>query len=287
MTGRTSWWAHDAAMHRRERLVELGEDHGPAGPNVLVVLHSWAQEQGHTGDIKGGFRALGREAFVSPADARKIVEHAAEIGALDDLVIEADGKRFTARVSGWESEQRKAREAARKAKQRATAEAKNAPRDNSGQNGTSPAVSPEVPRSALHHITSTSPDQTDRGGGSGASALVRLDSIDLALASDRFQSAWPMEAPDVRTLIAAEPAAVQDEVVTWLLAEYGKWESRRVRPYVESVIGAVRKKNETPRPGSALFASTAGGMTAGQVRGAQRDAEDAAVIQAIRAAEAR
>jgi hypothetical protein len=107
--GRTSWWPKDAAWHRRELIVELGTEHGPAGPCVMDVLSSWAQEQRAGGAVRGGFLILAREAFVSREDAQAVVEHAGRIGALDDVEVDDDGRRFACRVSGWQADQAHAR----------------------------------------------------------------------------------------------------------------------------------------------------------------------------------
>jgi hypothetical protein len=116
--GRTTWWGKDAAWHRRELVVELGEEFGAEGPMVLDVLSAWAQEQRDAGAVRGGFRTLARESFVTVCHAQSIVARAAEIGALDDLKIDEDGRRFECRVSGWHSDQQRARAAARQAAKR-------------------------------------------------------------------------------------------------------------------------------------------------------------------------
>lgn len=118
MSGRTSWWAKDAAWHRRELIVELGDEHGSEGPNVVDVLSSWAQEQRGGGTVRGGFRTLARESFVTLEKARAVVEMAAAIGVLDDLEIDPDGRRFTCRLSGWTADQERGRATFRKATQR-------------------------------------------------------------------------------------------------------------------------------------------------------------------------
>ena len=118
MSGRTTWWAKDAAWHRRELQVELGDEFGPAGLLVLDVLTCWAQEQRSSGEIRGGFRGLARETFIDHAEARAIVERAAAIGAIDDLDIDPDGRRFACRVSGFRADQERGRAAWRKATQR-------------------------------------------------------------------------------------------------------------------------------------------------------------------------
>jgi hypothetical protein len=116
--GRTTWWPKDAAWHRRELIVELGEEFGAEGPMVVDVLSSWAQEQRAAGRVRGGFRVLAREAFVTVSHAQSIVERAGEIGAIDDLEIDPDGRRFACRVSGWQADQERGRAALRQAAKR-------------------------------------------------------------------------------------------------------------------------------------------------------------------------
>lgn len=116
--GRTSWWSKDAAWHRRELQVEIGDQFGAEGLVVLDVLSSWAQEQKATGDVKGGFRSLSRETFVSSTRAREIMEFAEQIGALDELEVDADGRRFQCRVSGFRADQERGRAAVRQAAKR-------------------------------------------------------------------------------------------------------------------------------------------------------------------------
>lgn len=123
--GRTTWFPRDAAWHRRELIVELGEEFGPVALAILDVIDAWAQEQRASGALKGGFRGLARESFVtschaeSPMDSvRAVVSRAAGLGVLDDLEIAEDGRRFTCRVSGWESDQARGRAALRQAAKR-------------------------------------------------------------------------------------------------------------------------------------------------------------------------
>jgi len=119
MSGRTTWWPKDAAWLRRELVVELGDEFGPSGPLVLDALCGWAQEQRSSGLVRGGWRALAREAFVTVCCAQTVVERAAQIGALDDLELDSDGRRFTCRVSGWQADVERGRSALRMAKSRA------------------------------------------------------------------------------------------------------------------------------------------------------------------------
>lgn len=142
--GRTTWSARDAATHDRELIVELGEELGPVGPYVHTVLSDLAQQQRAGGFIRSGFRSLARKTFVEPDQARRVVEYAGRIGALDELEIDDDGRRFTCRVSGWDADQRRGRDAWKK-------QAKRTDGDEGGQKGTEgdtggqPAENPDKP----------------------------------------------------------------------------------------------------------------------------------------------
>jgi hypothetical protein len=117
--GRTSWWPCDAAEHARELTVELGQEFGAAGPLMLRVLKDLAQQQRDEGQVRTGFRSLARDLYdVDAAKTREILEYAASIGAIDDLNIDEDGRRFTCRVSGWVADQARGRAAIKKAGQR-------------------------------------------------------------------------------------------------------------------------------------------------------------------------
>src|SRR4051812_42308069 len=100
--GRTTWWPCDAAEHDRELIVEMGEEYGAAGPYLLRVMKDLAQQQRDSGRVRTGFRVLRTKCFVkSTEEARAIVEFGAQIGLLDDLDIDDDGRRFVCRISGW------------------------------------------------------------------------------------------------------------------------------------------------------------------------------------------
>lgn len=150
--GRTTWWPCDAAEHDRELNVELGDEFGPGGPHLMRVMKDIAQAQKDDGRVRTGFRILAKKTHLeSPARAREIVEHAHDIGALDDLEIDHDGRRFVCRVSGWMADQARGRESIKKAAQRGKIEGGHVPqeRDMSTSDGD---VSGFVP--------STRPDQT-------------------------------------------------------------------------------------------------------------------------------
>jgi hypothetical protein len=118
--GRTYWWMKDAAWHRREFVVELGEAFGPGGPLALDWLACEAKAANDAGRVKSGYGTLGRGVFVSRDEAEVIVRRAAEIGALDDFE-ELDGRRFVCRVSGWQADQERGLKQGRNDRHRAKA----------------------------------------------------------------------------------------------------------------------------------------------------------------------
>lgn len=158
--GRTTWWPCDAAEHDRELNVELGEEFGPAGPYVMRVLKDLAQQQKDGGRVRTGFRVLRTKTFLDAEQAKTIVAHAAAIGALDDLQIDEDGRRFTCRVSGWEADQKRGREAIKKAAQRAAHDDDSSPPE--GTNGELVPSEGDVSRSVpLPDQTRQDKEETD------------------------------------------------------------------------------------------------------------------------------
>lgn len=117
--GRTGWWAKDNGWHRRDRVVELGLKFGPAGPLLLDWLSCEADAQRENGTVKSGFVAAAHGCHTDPDRIREVSDYAAVIGALDDYEVSACGRLYVARVSGWRSDQERAREAAKKAAWRA------------------------------------------------------------------------------------------------------------------------------------------------------------------------
>lgn len=117
--GRTVWRAKDAGWWRRERVVELGQEFGAAGPAALDWLESEAKAQNDAGRVRAGYRAAAHGAFLKDADeARAIIAFAVEIGALDDF--EELGRGFACRISGFAHDQARGRDAMKKAATRAT-----------------------------------------------------------------------------------------------------------------------------------------------------------------------
>jgi len=115
--GRTYWWAKDAAWYDRERVADLSLMYGPTGVAVLDWLCCHAKALNDGGVIKTGFSAVTKGIGGKLDEVTAAVRYAAEIGALDDF--DEDGKRFTARISGWASDQDRALSAVRQAKWRA------------------------------------------------------------------------------------------------------------------------------------------------------------------------
>lgn len=122
-SGRTTWYPEDGALHRRELVVELGEEHGGGAVNVYRTLRDNAQEQRDPdGAVLTGYRSLARAAHVTVDECRRFVTAAGELGLLDELVTREDGRRFTCRISGWSADQERGRAAVRKQDQRRRAD---------------------------------------------------------------------------------------------------------------------------------------------------------------------
>lgn len=121
MSGRTSWYPTDAAEADRELNVELGDEFGPGGPLVMRLMKDLAGQQDLRGDgqVRTGFRVLAKKCHIERDRCRQIIERAAEIGALDDLQIDGDGRRFTCRVSGWKADFNRGKSTLKKGDQRA------------------------------------------------------------------------------------------------------------------------------------------------------------------------
>lgn len=218
VSGRTSWWAHDAAWHRRGRQMRLAAKFGPAGPWVLCVITSLAQEQrsreNDNGEVHHDVFALGRECFIDDeSEVRAIVAFAGEIGALDGLRWSHDGERFTARVSGWAAEQARAENTVKKRRQRA----EKTSGDKRGQTGTNSEMSPFVPL----------PDQT------------RPDHRSVCL-SERA------DADAIDDLVAQVVAAAESGRMAWTsnLTQRGEYEAG-MREHLRSVPLDVAKQAAT------------------------------------------
>lgn len=155
--GRTTWWGKDSEWWGRERHIALGEEFGSEGPTVIDWLSCQAQKQRDGGRVKTGYRAVVRGCFVSSVErAKAIIAHAVRIGVLDDF---EDGEPFTARISGWSSDQSAIRAAARQADKRAR---DSAPDPADGHSKVTPSHAPSRSVTASHEesLNQTKPDQT-------------------------------------------------------------------------------------------------------------------------------
>lgn len=121
MSGRTLWFPKDACWWRRGRVIELGQEFGPAGPAVLDWLTCEAKLQGpardHDGSFKAAYAAVAHGTFIDAVLAGNIVDHAVTLGLLDDFVRGCYGT-FTARISGWQNDVERPLAAARQARHR-------------------------------------------------------------------------------------------------------------------------------------------------------------------------
>jgi hypothetical protein len=101
---RTYWFMLDAAWLRRGLIVELGAEHGPAGPLALVYLPGEAKAANDGGLVHSGYAAVARGIFATTAKARKVIASAVSLGLLDEFT-EANEVQFSARIAGWASDQ--------------------------------------------------------------------------------------------------------------------------------------------------------------------------------------
>jgi hypothetical protein len=115
--GRTYWWAKDAAWYERERVADLALTFGPIGPAALDWLCCHAKALNDGGRVKSGYSAVAKAIGARRPKVRQVILYAVEIGALDEFE-ESDERRFTARISGWSSDQERALHALRQARYR-------------------------------------------------------------------------------------------------------------------------------------------------------------------------
>jgi hypothetical protein len=143
-TGRTIWQAQDCAWWTRERVTELGEEFGPAGPAVANWLECQAKLQNSGGKVKAGYRAIARGAFLEDGadQAERIVRFAVAIEFLTGF--EEGSRTFVATVAAFKSDQSRGRDTITKGDRRTgepTVASEESPRttpDNPGQGPTCP-----------------------------------------------------------------------------------------------------------------------------------------------------
>lgn len=153
-TGRTYWWAKDSGWWRREIVVALGEEFGPAGPAVLDWLSCEAKAQNDGGTVKAGKRSLARGTFVDLVTVGHVLSRAVTLGGLEDF---EDGElTFVCRISGWRSDQERGQSAARKAEQRA--------RENATDSDNPPEHTPVTKRDMSRSVTECPTTEQNRTG---------------------------------------------------------------------------------------------------------------------------
>jgi hypothetical protein len=132
--GRTMWWPKDSAWWRREYVVELGEEFGPAGPAVLDWLSCEAKAQNDGGIVKSGHRSVSRGCFVDVVTVCHVLSRSVAVGALDDF--QEDRGRFSCRISGWKTDNDRGRAAVRKQDERTRKSDSNGSVEPSPEDGT-------------------------------------------------------------------------------------------------------------------------------------------------------
>ena len=142
--GRTIWMPTDVAWMRRERNVRLAMKVGPDAWGVMLSLWLLAKEQrSRDGRVKFGYVSVGRQAFVDAERVEEVVAEAATVGALRDLRDDAEGV-IECVVTDFEKDDRRGREAMKKADQRAAA-AESEVGTQGDRTGQGAAESPVVP----------------------------------------------------------------------------------------------------------------------------------------------
>jgi hypothetical protein len=124
----------------------MGDRFGAAGVSAMLVFWAWAQAQsgggvsrGDRALIKNSYRRLEREAYLEEGTAREIVAYAAQIGALLDFEEHENGRRFTAEVAEFATDQQRAQETFKKRAQRS------GPQQTQGIDDACPAGKGHVP----------------------------------------------------------------------------------------------------------------------------------------------
>lgn len=116
MSGRTYWLMKDSAWWGREWIVDLGEEHGTAGPACIDWLECAAKAQNDQGHVKAGFRALARGVFSDVVTVRNVVLRAVTLQLLVDY--EEENGIFKCLISWWHADQKRGLTAERVARSR-------------------------------------------------------------------------------------------------------------------------------------------------------------------------
>lgn len=105
------WYAMSTDFLADPKVETLGENHGPAGPLVIVALLARAKRQDDGGAVKASVRTLAHEAFTDRDTVARIAADAADAGLLN-LDAESDREIIATfpKWNRWQDAGRKARE---------------------------------------------------------------------------------------------------------------------------------------------------------------------------------
>ena len=93
------WFARDTGFTADPKIQVLGDEHGPGGPLVVEELLALAKLANKDGAVRISYKALARRAFITPAQAKRIVADAAAWEVLE--VSECDGHTLVAGFPKW------------------------------------------------------------------------------------------------------------------------------------------------------------------------------------------
>jgi hypothetical protein len=185
--------------------VELGYEHGPAGPLVVdwLLCEARSQNPPRTGDgsVRAGYAAIAQGCYLADsAQAKRIVQTCVDLGLLDDFTDQE--RTFDARISGWDADVNQPLDAARKAQARAKS-GRGTSGDIVGQVGTNAQKSQDVPE-----CPPTEQDKTEQknSNSTGNSDQIR-QVFDEWVASTQRDAARTKLTPDRRRRIARALAA--------------------------------------------------------------------------------
>jgi len=100
------WFRLDAGFMYDGKVVDLGADHGPAGPLVYVAILGAAKTHDDAGHFKMGWGQIAHHCFLPGGrdEARAIIASAERLGLIADVVGDESG--FSATACGWNDFQR-------------------------------------------------------------------------------------------------------------------------------------------------------------------------------------
>jgi hypothetical protein len=120
-SGRTSWFGKDAGWWRRDYIIALVDQFGPAGPAIIdyICCECAAQEGYEEGTVKTNHRAIMRDTGVDLVTLLAVLDVSVGLGLLEDFEA-LNGNVFVCRISGWRSDRERSLASVRKARSRAS-----------------------------------------------------------------------------------------------------------------------------------------------------------------------